>query len=133
MSNWDILSKLQTVTVATVEAHRPRLRPMTLIHMKKRLFLATGSGDAKVRQLKDNPFVELLILQKSPQGNGYLRISGALRVIDELPLKKAVADYAEFIHDYWQDPADKDYMLYELLPDQWRYLKPGEELEIISS
>lgn len=116
MMYWQLLESIQAVSVASVECDQPRLRPMTLICMKQRLFLATGAKDSKVKQWQKNPKTECLLALKSEAGNGYLRIAGGLVVVQDLALKQMVADHAKFIYNYWQDPASPDYILYELIP-----------------
>ncbi|MCB5260460.1 MAG: pyridoxamine 5'-phosphate oxidase family protein [Candidatus Cloacimonetes bacterium] len=131
MKYWDLLQLTQAVSVATVDDSRPKVRPMTLITLKQRLFLATGKTDPKVRQLSKNPYMECLLPLADSSGNGYLRISGKALEIRDIMLKKEVADAAKFIYDYWQDIADESFILYQLMPDEWRYLKPGEDIEEI--
>jgi len=132
MACWELLKNLQPVAVATVDQLRPRVRPMTLICKQERLFLATGLRDAKVEQLKTQPYLELYLALKNEAGNGYLRISGKVEPVRQVQTKKEIADFAHFIYDYWEDPANEDYVLYELHAQEWRYLKPGEDLETLS-
>ncbi|MDD3283029.1 MAG: hypothetical protein PHY41_06105 [Candidatus Cloacimonetes bacterium] len=75
--------------------------------------------------------MECLLPLADSSGNGYLRISGKALEIRDIMLKKEVADAAKFIYDYWQDIADESFILYQLMPDEWRYLKPGEDIEEI--
>jgi uncharacterized pyridoxamine 5'-phosphate oxidase family protein len=132
MSNWEYLFGTQAVSVATVDGMKPMLRPMTLICFEQRLFLATGKKDAKVGQLAINPHVEIMLPLKDEGANGYLRIACVAKTVSAPPLKKQLADFAPFIYDYWQDPLDEDCVIYELLPEVWRLLKPGDDLETVS-
>jgi len=132
MDYWHLFDKTQAVSVASLEADQPRVRPMTLICLEQRLFLATGSKDSKAKQWQRNPHLECLLTFNSEAGNGYLRVSGTVSPIQNLDLKKQIADYAPFIYTYWQDSANPDFVLYEIIPAQWRYLEPGADLELIT-
>lgn len=129
MKPWQLLNTTQTVSVASIDASKPRIRPMTLICIAEHLYLATGSKDAKTGQWAQNPNLECLLSLSDTAGNGYLRISGEVRRVTDISQKKEVADTARFIYNYWQDPANPDFTLYEVLPSEWRYLVPGADLE----
>ena len=51
------------------------MRPVTLIHFQKRLLVATGSGDAKVKQIRSNPKTEFCLLLERGDQKGTLRAS----------------------------------------------------------
>lgn len=130
--HWQLFNKTQPVTVASIELEQPRLRPMTLICKDARLFLATGSKDSKVKQWQQNPHLECLLPLKNETNSGYLRISGIVQIVENQELRQTVADFAPFIYNYWEDSANPDFVLYEIIPEQWRYLEPGADLEIIT-
>jgi len=52
-------------------------------------------------------------------------------VVQDQELRHEIAEFAPFIYNYWQDSSNPDFMLYEIKAEQWRYLKPGEDLETI--
>lgn len=126
-----IFQKRQAVSLATVEGDQPRLRPMTLIVKEGRFYFATGSQDNKTRQLDGNNKAEFCLLLPSGQNTGYLRGSGKLKKVQNLPEKKDVADWAEFIYDYWKEASDPDFVLYELRLKQIRNMEPGEMKETL--
>lgn len=128
----DKLKPTQTVHLATCENDQPRLRPMTMICKDGRLFFATGSADSKSSQIAGNPKAEFCLLLQNATNSGYLRGSGNLRQITDIRVKKEIADHATFIYDYWQDPADPAFRLFELELQQLRYLKPGEMTEQVN-
>lgn len=125
----ETLKPTQMVHLATCENGQPRLRPMTLICKDGRLFFATGSTDSKSSQIAVNPQAEFCLLLQSATNSGYLRGSGRLLQIEDISLRKEIADFATFIYDYWQDPADPGYRLYELELKQLRLMQPGEMTE----
>ena len=52
---WKKFKKTQVVYVATIDAGKPRVRPMILIHHDRKLWLSTCTGDAKVCQISRHP------------------------------------------------------------------------------
>ena len=124
-----LLKPLQAVQLATCEADQPRLRPMTLIYYQNKFYFATGASDAKSAQVEMNPKAECCLLLPEGKYTGYLRMSGNLKLVGDVVLKKAVADVATYIYHYWSDAADPGYHLYEFAVDKLRYMKPGESLE----
>lgn len=126
-----ILNKRQAVSLATVEGDQPRLRPMTLIVKEGRFYFATGSTDEKTRQIDGNNKAEFCLLLPLGQNTGYLRGSGKMQKVENPDTKKDVADWAEFIYDYWKEASDPDFVLYELELRQMRYMEPGEMIETV--
>jgi general stress protein 26 len=125
----NLLKPLQMVHLATCEADQPRLRPMTLIFHGGRFWFATGSADQKSLQLDANPKAEFCLLLRSGDNSGYLRGSGAMDRIDDPALRKAVADAALFIYDYFRDADDPGYRLYEMKVARLGLMEPGEMYE----
>lgn len=124
-----IFKPTQAVYLATMEDDQPHVRPMTLIHFKDRWFTATGSTDAKTRQLASHPKIEFCLPLSDPSGNGYIRGIGITNPVSDLVTKKQVADHATFLYDYWSDVDDPDLVLYEIRMKSFAYLKPGDMLE----
>jgi len=127
-----LLRKIQPVTLATCERDQPRLRPMTLIVKDQRFYFATGSTDSKSTQLATNPRAEFCLNITTEANSGYLRGSGEMKRVTDQSIRKEIADWAEFIYQFWADSTDPDYCLYELELRQTRYIAPGEMKETIS-
>ena len=126
------LKDTQMVTIATCDGNQPRVRPMTLIYMDDKFFFATGSKDTKNSQLLTNPKTEFCLVVSKESGNGYIRGSGVMKIEESFSQKEAVAEHAKFVYDYWQDPQDPDFVLYELILQQIRFMSPGEMLEEVT-
>jgi uncharacterized pyridoxamine 5'-phosphate oxidase family protein len=126
------LKPTQMVHVATCEGFEPRVRPMTMICLDGRLYFATGSSDNKSSQIAANPHAEFCLLLPGDGCTGYLRGRGRLRQVDEVVVKKGVADFATFIYNYWRDAADPGFRLYEMELSQLRYMEPGADLEEVT-
>lgn len=127
----NLFKPTQMVHLATCEAGQPRLRPMTLICRDGHFYFATGSHDGKSAQIALNPQAEFCLLLRKETNAGYLRGSGILRQIDDYGCRKEIADFATFIYDYWKDPADPDFRLYELELEQLKYMRPGDDLDVL--
>lgn len=125
------LKKLQAVELATCDGDQPRLRPMTLIVKEGRFYFATGSYDAKTRQLDRNSKAEFCLLIPAGKNTGYLRGLGNMKKVTDQETRKEVADWAEFIYDYWKEATDPDYCLFELELKQIRHMEPGEMTETV--
>ncbi|HPF08299.1 MAG TPA: pyridoxamine 5'-phosphate oxidase family protein [Candidatus Cloacimonadota bacterium] len=129
MSFTDHLKKLQMVHLATIEADQPRLRPMTMIYWQQRFWFATGSQDRKAIQLKANPKAEWCLIVPGEDCTGYLKGSGVMRTETDPAIRKALADYAQFLYDYWKDASDPDFVLYEMQISELKLMLPGAMLE----
>lgn len=125
----DLLGRVQCVSLANCETTYPKVRPMTLIFKDDRFFFATGKSDNKTAQLEINPRAEFIYLIPKGESTGYLRGSGAMLAVDDLALRKEIADWAPFIYDYFHDPADPSYVLFEFIPDRLTLMQPGEMYE----
>jgi len=125
----DLLGRVQCVSLANCEATNPKVRPMTLIFKDDRFFFATGKSDNKTAQLEQNPRAEFIYLIRKEDSTGYLRGSGTMLAVQELALRKEIADWAPFIYDYFRDPADPNYILFEFKPDRLTLMQPGEMYE----
>lgn len=124
----NLLQTTQTVFVATCDGDLPKVRPMTMIFHEGRLWFATGATGRKSAEIARNPHSEIILMTKDEE-NGYLRIAGNMVSIADTEMKRRVSDVSGFIKDYFEDPADPNYMLYNLIPVSVRILKPGEMYE----
>lgn len=124
----ELLKPEQMVLLATSFENQPAVRPMTMIHNKERFYFATGSQDAKTKQITSNPKVELCLLIKGDNCTGYIRASGNMECITDNSIRKEIYDEASFLHHYWRAADDIDFILYHLQCEKIEYMKPGENL-----
>jgi general stress protein 26 len=114
------------VVLASAEGDQPRLRPITLINQGDRFFFATQSSDSKVKQLLDNPKIELILQWREPPNNGYVRLEGTTeKLVDENLVSKLYFE-SGFIEKLWSSPNDSNLTIFEVLPTMYDYLRPGE-------
>ena len=123
---WGSFAPQQHVFLATSEGDQPKVRPVTLIHFQKRLYVATGSGDAKVRQLKGNPKAEFCLLLERGDQKGTLRAECITRLVEDKEIRADVFNEIPFIREFFKTPEDPGYALVWLKPVLFEYMKPGE-------
>ena len=117
---------LSHVVVATVEGDKPRLRPMTLVRHESSFYFATGSDAEKVRQLKSNPGVEIILQWKEGPNNGYIRLDG--KAVRETAAETISALYSQFEYfsKLWKGPDDPTLVVYRVKAKGYDYMKSGE-------
>lgn len=120
------LKKLQVVHFASSEYGQPRVRPVTLIYYDNRFFIATGSDDAKINQVKQNNQVEMCLTIKKDKSTGYIRFAGICSVIDDLQTKEYVMKEVDFIKQFWPTAAAPGFALLEIKLEHAEYMPLGE-------
>lgn len=120
------LGGFPTASLATLDNGRPRVRPVTLVHKDGSLFVLTGSGSKKVRQLRADPRYEICVALKSGKNEGYLRADGRSEVVKDAALKAAVAKATPFFGTYWKSVNDPSYALIRLHVKNVNLMRPGE-------
>jgi general stress protein 26 len=124
---WKKFKKTQIVYVATIDAGKPRVRPMTLIHHDRKLWVSTYTSDVKVGQIKKNPNVEFCLHLQAGKRNGYIRGFGKARIIKSRPTRLMMAKAIPFFKAYWDDPDDSRFCLIQLKLKNIEYLAPGND------
>jgi len=118
--------QLQTVFLATSDEERPYVRPMLLLYVDEKFWIATGSEDAKTPQLKNNPHFEFCYFIEDSDENGYIRGAGKVEFVTGLKIRKKFIDDFSYIRHYWQEPDDLGYVLFQLHIDSFEYMCPGQ-------
>ncbi|MCF7792716.1 MAG: pyridoxamine 5'-phosphate oxidase family protein [Candidatus Cloacimonetes bacterium] len=125
---YSYFKQTQLVHLASVDGNKPRLRPVTLIYFKQKFWFATGSNDAKVKQIYNNNNIEFCLNLKGEKSSGYIRGSGNAHIVKNIKDKILIADNIEFIKHFWQDPADPDFVLFNIELQEIEYLPIGQML-----
>lgn len=123
---WSIFDPQQHVFFATVEGDQPRVRPVTLVHFRKRLYIVTGSGDAKITQLKKNPKTEFCLLLEKSGEKGTLRAECLASIVEDKGIKTDIFNEVSYVKEFYKSPEDLGYALVWLRPVGFEYMKPGE-------
>ena len=122
---WQSFVEQQHVHLATVDGDQPRLRPVTLIRLGSKLFVATGAGDAKVRQIERNPKAEFCLLLEKGEQKGTIRSQCTARLVEDKKVKADAYEKIPFMKDFWPSPEDPRYALIELDPNRFEYMRIG--------
>jgi uncharacterized pyridoxamine 5'-phosphate oxidase family protein len=123
---WGHFREYQTVYFATLEEGKPRLRPVTLAHLEERWWILTGTGDAKVGQLRKCPWFELCLPLEDGDQHGYVRAKGTAGIVDDFATKALIAERCAYFKKYWEGPHDLTFTLVELRFEGLEWLRPGE-------
>ncbi|MBE0431914.1 pyridoxamine 5'-phosphate oxidase family protein [candidate division WOR-3 bacterium] len=116
---------LQIIHLATMDGSIPRVRPVTLIHFDKKMWVMTGSRDAKIRQIKKNQNVEFCLLLKAGEHSGYVRCAGQAEIVKDAATRKSLADSTPFFKEFWKTADDPGYTLLRMHAREIEYVKPG--------
>jgi len=119
---WKHFKDFQHVFLGTVEGDQPRVRPVTLIYFDGKLWITTGTRDAKVKQIQGNPKTEFCLYFREGDKDGYIRVSGISRIINNRKTKAKIAEHFVFFSEHWKSVDDPNYTLIEILPKEIEYL-----------
>jgi uncharacterized pyridoxamine 5'-phosphate oxidase family protein len=122
---WKSFSGEPHIFLATVEGDQPRVRPVTLIHLQNKLFVTTGSSDAKVKQMRQNPKTEFCLLLEKDERKGTIRAECEARIVENKDIKADAYNNISFAKEFWKSPEDPNYTLIELQLNAFEYMKPG--------
>lgn len=114
----------QYVFLATAEGNQPRVRPVTLIKLENKLLVATGSKDAKVLQIKQNPKIEFCLLIEREEKKGTIRAECIANIIKDFNIKTIVFNKISFMKEFFKTPSDPNYTLVEINPIKFEYMRP---------
>jgi len=116
------------IYLATSKEDKPAVRPVTLIYFENEFFIATGSKDAKLDQIKANNNIEFCYSISNKENGGYIRGLGIATIIHDLPTKQKIMDNIDFIKMFWTKADDPGYTLLKIELKEIEYLKIGEIL-----
>ena len=119
--------EMQTVFFATSDKERPYVRPMILLYVDNKFWVATGADDAKTPELRENPHFEFCYLIEKGVENGSLRGSGQVEFVRDMNIRRKFIDNFSYISHYWQEPEDPSYILLQLHVDSIEYMRSGEQ------
>ncbi len=123
---WAQFKPGQCVYLATAEGDQPRVRPVTLLNLEERFWIATSPRSAKSRQILRNPNVEFCYPLTSDCGNGYIRVSGIATIARDAEVIERIGSQIPFLTDHWTGTQDPDFCLIRITRVEIEYLAPGE-------
>ena len=124
---WSHFKEMQTVFFATCDNERPYVRPVLLLYVDDKFWVATGTEDAKTPQLKINPNIEFCYFIEKEAEHGYIRGAGKVEFIQDMQIRKQFIEKFAYIKHYWQEPEDPGFTMLELKIKSMEYLRPSED------
>ncbi len=124
---WEHLKDAQCAYLATAEDVQPRVRPVTLLNVDEKFWIATGTRSQKARQIRRNPNVEVCIPLGNEPCNGYVRIAGMAAAVYDEALRRKIGEMFGYFGDGWSGPDDLNYTLLRIRRVEIEYLRPGEK------
>jgi len=127
---WSRIEGFQHVFLATDDEGHPRVRPVTLISFEKRLWIATDTKSAKVKQIKKNPKLEFSFAFKEKDQDCCLRVLGVAEIVKDTKTKAKLAAHLPFFREHWKNSYDPNYTLLEIRPREVECVTPDETLHV---
>jgi general stress protein 26 len=124
---WSLIKEAQCVYLATAEGDQPRVRPVSLLNLDEKFWIATTTRSAKARQIRRNPNVEFCLPLQEACGNGYIRIAGVASIVADRETVERIGGRIPFLTDYWEGIGDPNFCLIRIRRIEVEYLRPGEE------
>jgi uncharacterized pyridoxamine 5'-phosphate oxidase family protein len=115
------------VPLATLSVDGPRVRPVTVVTHEGKVYALTGSRDAKMEHLRDDPRFEFYLLLEEGGKKGYVRFMGRVMMVEDLDLRKEVGDASGFAWSYFNGPEDPEYALLEMNIRRAEIMPPGKK------
>ena len=115
----------KTGYLATVAGRgRATVRPVTFFLVGRKLYFCTFAGEAKVKQIKKNPHVEVW-------WRGYYRNVGVAEIVSDRDARRRILRKVPYPTDkYWDGVDDPSLVIVRVKPDKSRYLPPGKSAEV---
>ena len=123
---WGLFTDSQQVYLATAEADQPRVRPVTLLNIDQKFWIATSPRSAKARQIRRNPNVEFCLPISDERGNGYIRVAGLASIVADPQTRSSIGERIPFLNEYWSGVDDPNFCLLRITRVEVEYLRPGE-------
>jgi len=123
---WSRFREMQSVYFATAEADQPRVRPVTLLNLDRKFWIATSMRSAKARQVRRNPNVEFCLPLESQPETGYIRVGGLASIVTDRETIRSIGSQLPFLAEYWEGVDDPDLCLLRITRVEVEYMKPGD-------
>lgn len=109
-----VLSSTDVGFLATCDGDEPRVRPLNIaLREGLTLWIASYSYWGKVGQLRRNPNCEITVMEDS---GAHVRIVGKGLIRESTDDKQRVYEAFPLMEKYFDDPADPEYTLIEIVP-----------------
>ena len=123
---WSHFDKMTCIFMATCAGRNPKVRPVTMLNYQNKLWVTTGTKDAKTKQLKKNNNIEFSLIIEKHKYQGSIRCEGKAKMVKDMKTKRQLAEHIPFFKQFWQDASDPDFTLLRLDIKSVEYMRPGE-------
>jgi uncharacterized pyridoxamine 5'-phosphate oxidase family protein len=123
---WSHFDKMTCIFMATCAGKKPKVRPVTMLNLKNKLWVTTGTEDAKTKQLRKNNNIEFSLMVEKHKYQGSIRCAGKAKIVKDMKTKKLLAKSVPFFKQFWKDVSDPNFTLLRLDIKLVEYMKPGE-------
>ena len=123
---WDRFAPTQCAYIATAEADQPRVRPITLLNIDEKFWIATSPRSGKARQIRRNPNVEFCVPLEEECGQGYIRVSGIASLIRDPQTLQSIGERIPFLTEHWAGVDDPNFCLIRITRVEVEYMRPGD-------
>ena len=125
---WANFDEYRVVYFATVEGDKPRVRPLTVVFLDSKLWVLTGTKDAKTKQLRENKNVEMCLPIEKDENKGYIRFGGKAKIIHDQKIKEDISKKVDYFKNYWKSSDDPTFTLLEIEVEEIEYMDQGKFL-----
>ena len=122
---WAHFQPGQCVYLATAEGDQPRVRPITLLNLEEKFWIATSPRSAKSRQILRNPNVEFCYPLSTDCNTGYIRVSGIATITRDADVIERIGNQIPFLTEHWTGTQDPNFCLIRITRVDLAYLEPG--------
>jgi general stress protein 26 len=120
-----IISDAQWGYLATSSPDGPRVRPIsTSVDDDMVVWMATGTGDRKVQQVKASPQAEICYC--TPTGSAHLRCSGPVEIVEDKAKREWFYNAQDYMAKFFSSPDDPKYTLLRLAPAKIEVMPEGK-------
>ena len=123
---WSHFDKMTCIFMATCAGRNPKVRPVTMLNFNNKLWVTTGTKDAKTKQLKKNNNIEFSLIIEKHKYQGSIRCAGKAKIVKDMKIKKLLEKKIPFFKQFWKDAADPNFTPLRLDIKSVEYMRPGE-------
>lgn len=124
---FDFMNRLETISLATIDNDKPRVRLISLISYNNKYWCCTKTSRPKFGQIKSNNSFEFCSIIKTENSFGSIRASGNIKIITNPEIKKELAKVIPFFDGFWKSYDDPEFSLFELDPKQIEIHNPYDK------
>lgn len=125
---WANFNEYRAVYFATSTNDQPKVRPLTMVPLDSEFWVLTGTNDAKMKDLLQNPQIQVCMPIKKDEHTGSVRFTGKAIIVKDLATKSNIANRVDYFKEYWKTPDDPSYTLLKMEFSEIEYMKPGDNL-----